>query len=114
MLDEEMKNSRIPWKVVEKMEREGWAARRKKKREAGRGNRFLSSSQALFPTNQNPAITNVKVLLWVIISQTYCQCPQESLLFELLQFTSKCIAQTRLTYLIQIGMFPYNRFSRPD
>lgn len=105
---------------IEKMEREGWPARRKKKipscllrgkkrrQELGGGNRFPSNSQALFPAHQYPAITNVKVLSWVVMSQTCCQCPQESLLFELLQFTSKCIAQEKTNiYLIQIGMSHY-------
>lgn len=104
------------------MEREGWPVRGKKKslvvlpvehkkredKSGERGNRFPSNSEAAFPAHQYPAITNVKVLSWVIMSQTCCQCPQESLLFELFQFSSKFIAQEKTNiYLIQIGMSTY-------
>lgn len=80
----------------------------RRRREWWRGNYFPFNCQALFLAHQIPAITNVKVLSWVIMSQTCCQCPQESLLFKALQFTSKFIAQEKTNIcLIQIGMSLY-------
>ena len=124
MLDGEMKNSRVLWKVRDtengarrmacqnKKKRDSLVVLpvkgKKRRQEWVRGNRFPSNSWAVLPAQQNPAITNVKVLSWVIMSQTCCQCPQESLLFELFQFTSEFIAQEGTNiYLIQIGMSPY-------
>lgn len=105
---------RMLWKVRDReREREGWPARSpskggKRKTREGKGNRFPSNSHAPFAAHQNLAITNVKVLSWIIMSQTCCQCSEESLLFELLQFTSKFIAQEKTNiYLIQIGTSRY-------
>lgn len=120
MLNEKMKNSRMLWKTYRKCslpEGEkspcslGCMKKQKiwrRRREWWRGNHFPFNCQALFLAHQIPAITNVKVLSWVIMSQTCCQCPQESLLFKALQFTSKFIAQEKTNIcLIQIGMSLY-------
>lgn len=115
-----MKNSRMLWKRYRKCSLpEGgealvglaaWKSIKiwRRRREWWRGNYFPFNCQALFLAHQIPAITNVKVLSWVIMSQTCCQCPQESLLFKALQFTSKFIAQEKTNIcLIQIGMSVY-------
>lgn len=120
MLNEKMKNSRMLWKRYRKCSLpEGkkalvvlaaWKSKKiwRRRRERWRGNYFPFNCQALFLAHQIPAITNVKVLSWVIMSQTCCQCPQESLLFKALQFTSKFIAQEKTNIcLIQIGMSLY-------
>lgn len=104
-----------------KMEREGWPARRqknillqsclrreKKRREEWvRGNHFPSNSRAPFPAHRYPAITNVKVLSWVIMSQTCCQCLRVFCYTSSSNLPRNLLLRKRTNiYLIQIGMYP--------
>lgn len=104
------------------MEREGWPARRKKKDSLvvlpveGKKSRRVGERKPLSLKLQSTVSRSSESSHYQCQSafmghyrpDASCQCPEESLPFELLQFTSKFIAQEKTNiYLIQIGMSSY-------
>lgn len=104
---------------IQKMEREGWPARRqkfcvvlpvKRKKDKSRWEETTSpkTPNQCSPTHQYSVVTNVKVLSWVIISQTCCQCP-EVFALQPSPIYLKVIAQERTKIYLQkiwAGMLP--------